>query len=405
MRHKGLVHQEVAHIWANPRCEDDHASGFNMFFKGDTIYSYGRHFPIARHVENEQGESAVLFTTESYGISTGKHKTYTSRACRHLTLFHVPIIETSFSKFGVKDNTFNMRHYQASYDGIIDRAHRINSQSYGGISFYIQAAKNVLQEGNAYAVFFDLNDCVIPAFKAKLNWLVARYERLTSPEAEARREVARDKRLAAERKRYAVTLDQWASGKLNRLPLDISHLVTPNQQKRRDNFDREKYAEQIETWASGKDPDENRRSPWGRGRDWQRLATPAQTEQHRLFEEKRNAEIIAQWLAGDSVHLPHMPTVYLRVNGNAAGNTGYHGNREIETSQHARFPIEDGIRLFRFIQIIRKRGKCYKPSVEQAPMLGYYRVDRIATDGAVRAGCHTVPWSSIERLARELDLL
>ena len=82
-RRKGLSHDEVAHRWAQ-NTEGDHAAGFNMWFEGDTIYSYGRHFPIARLVTNEQGEKAVLFTTEVYGTSTAKHCTITRRAINHL---------------------------------------------------------------------------------------------------------------------------------------------------------------------------------------------------------------------------------------------------------------------------------------------------------------------------------
>lgn len=48
--------------------------GPSFFFRGDTIYSYGQHFPIARHVTGTRGRAAVLFTTRDYSKTTSKHK-------------------------------------------------------------------------------------------------------------------------------------------------------------------------------------------------------------------------------------------------------------------------------------------------------------------------------------------
>ena len=48
----------VAHLWANEQQES--ASGSNFFFKGASIYSYGRHFEAGRIVRNEHGEKAYL---------------------------------------------------------------------------------------------------------------------------------------------------------------------------------------------------------------------------------------------------------------------------------------------------------------------------------------------------------
>ena len=67
---------EVAHIWAQQRQSEGKAG--NMFFEGDTIYSYGHHFPIARFVRPD----TVLFTSKRYSVSTSKHINYTRQALR-----------------------------------------------------------------------------------------------------------------------------------------------------------------------------------------------------------------------------------------------------------------------------------------------------------------------------------
>ncbi len=64
-------HNEVAHIWASQSQYEGSAS--RIFFEGQVIYSYGRHFPVARFAP-EFG-NVVLFTDRGYSSSTGKHKT------------------------------------------------------------------------------------------------------------------------------------------------------------------------------------------------------------------------------------------------------------------------------------------------------------------------------------------
>lgn len=48
----------VAHLWAHQT--QDHARNKlgNFYFDGATIYSYGRHFPIARTRGNKSGDCA-----------------------------------------------------------------------------------------------------------------------------------------------------------------------------------------------------------------------------------------------------------------------------------------------------------------------------------------------------------
>lgn len=78
-----MNNDQVAHLWANK--SKPKYTGSNFFFEGDTIYSYGRHFPIARHFKG-----VVLFTNGSYSSSTAAHKSTVRGACSHLEVFTVP---------------------------------------------------------------------------------------------------------------------------------------------------------------------------------------------------------------------------------------------------------------------------------------------------------------------------
>jgi len=79
MRKVFSSHSEVAKVWAQRSQSEGRAT--NVFFEGDTIYSWGRHFAMARWFKHEQtGEPAVLVTTDSYSVSTSKHQGIVHRA-------------------------------------------------------------------------------------------------------------------------------------------------------------------------------------------------------------------------------------------------------------------------------------------------------------------------------------
>ena len=73
-----FTNRELPHIWAHQSQESGRAH--NMFFDRGTIYSYGWHFPMARHVVDKFGGKCVLFTTEDYSNTTARHKSITRRA-------------------------------------------------------------------------------------------------------------------------------------------------------------------------------------------------------------------------------------------------------------------------------------------------------------------------------------
>jgi len=78
-----LPTSELCHKWANQEQESGRTSNGTMFFNGSTIYSYGHHFPIAKHIVNEQGQRAVLYTERSYSNTTAKHKSHVWMSCKN----------------------------------------------------------------------------------------------------------------------------------------------------------------------------------------------------------------------------------------------------------------------------------------------------------------------------------
>lgn len=79
---------EVCHQWAANQYPEGRAG--NIRFYNGAIYSYGNHFPMARHVELADGSHVVFFTTKTYSVSTARHLSYTRDAIPgRLEVFHV----------------------------------------------------------------------------------------------------------------------------------------------------------------------------------------------------------------------------------------------------------------------------------------------------------------------------
>jgi len=49
--------------------------GSHLFIDGDTVYSYGHHFPIATWARDKSGP-LVYFTIKGYSVSTARHKSF-----------------------------------------------------------------------------------------------------------------------------------------------------------------------------------------------------------------------------------------------------------------------------------------------------------------------------------------
>lgn len=73
---------EVFHYFANKVQSEGRTS--NAFFENGILYSYGRHFAMARHLDN----GVVAFTTRTYSNTTAKHLSKARSACNHLKIVY-----------------------------------------------------------------------------------------------------------------------------------------------------------------------------------------------------------------------------------------------------------------------------------------------------------------------------
>lgn len=79
----------LAHAWANQLQSE--GRGSSMFFYGDTIYSYGYHYQIAKLVTAPNGQRVCFINSNGYSTSTAKHTRHVWNAIPDgVLLFSVP---------------------------------------------------------------------------------------------------------------------------------------------------------------------------------------------------------------------------------------------------------------------------------------------------------------------------
>lgn len=151
-------HDEVAHFWANRRQPEGRAS--RVYFAGDTIYSYGDHFPMARLYRNEAGETVAAFTSRTYSVSTAKHMGLARRAASHHK--RIEVIDPTATAVGQLLKT------QREIIELLDKASRAGVNR----TYLLGRAARVTEDFNTYAELRGevarIDASGIPAIKAEI---------------------------------------------------------------------------------------------------------------------------------------------------------------------------------------------------------------------------------------------
>jgi len=196
----------VGHVWANQSQHSARNSGGTFYFDGDTIHSYGRHFPIARHVTTKRGR-AVLFTTRDYSVTTTSHKSMVARACQHLTVFHVRDV----------DNTNPRQQFEEYRERYLELARR-HSRARSNRPWVFGSMRGVVDEANRFAQFFGLR-CRL-SMPADVSAMEAECRAIEERErVQRQREEAKRRKEEAKRRQEALERVQlWVDGQIDRCP-------------------------------------------------------------------------------------------------------------------------------------------------------------------------------------------
>ena len=305
--------RQVAHLWAHQSQDSarsaGHAGRGNFYFTGDTIYSYGGHFPIARHVQNKRGEQAVLFTTRRYSVTTSKHLAYAEAAIpAGVVVFHVIHPGNNMGREAL-DN------YAARFGEALGKA----AKSRLFTAMHLDDARGLAEEAEAFCKFFGIR------FTPSRFGIPADLKGFFAEQAQ------KQKRAAA-----------LAKAKREKSEAEYQDLLLENLPR------------------------------WFAGESCTRLGPAGVRFQREVFTP--------DW--------SKLGRAYFRPAGD-----------EIETTLGARFPTDHGRRAYRMLRAIRARGESYQANGHTIHV-GAFQIDSYDhATGVIKAGCHTVDWAEVERLA------
>ncbi len=191
---------EVAHAWAHRNSASGQGSHF--YFEGDTIYSYGSHFPIARHYKG-----VVLFTTAGYSVTTSRHIGITRYAVNHLTVFNVA---DPTSNPGAKD----VKNYKSEIERLGLLAARAKNPADA-----LERLKSQVDEANRFCAHFGFKTRFSIPDDATLAVLKERAKK--SAERERKAKAAREAKALVDAQE---AIGKWLSGESVQIPYSIDRV-------------------------------------------------------------------------------------------------------------------------------------------------------------------------------------
>ena len=109
--------------------------------------------------------------------------------------------------------------------------------------------------------------------------------------------------------------------------------------------------------------------------------------------ERESKDKIADWREGFFVSLPYNLDIMLRVQGD-----------QVQTSQGATFPISHALKAYKLIKACHDQSREFKKN-GRSIKLGYFEIDKIETNGNVKAGCHYIKYDEIDQMGKHLLIL
>ena len=198
-----LPTSELCHKWANMEQESGRTSTGSLFFNRSTIYSYGDHFAIAKHIVNEQGQRAVLFTLRGYSNTTAKHIRSVWMSCKNDNIIHCAYPN------GKHEDNFKYWEQEAEHDGASKLAKARKPEK------YLNILSNIETKANIYASYFGIE---IPetlkallAIKDKTEFLAFADKKAEFIKAERKRKEAEQK------KKFKEDIKKWFNCETSRL--------------------------------------------------------------------------------------------------------------------------------------------------------------------------------------------
>jgi hypothetical protein len=344
-------HAQTAHVWANQwdTIPYGRSNDGRMFFENGTIYSHGRHFPIAKFHKGKGGATYVLFTTRGYSSSTAKHK---SRAYRALgygrgNVYYVTDVEQPEKA---------KADYEARIEAALIKAPRCRGEN---VQRMLSEATELTEEANKLAD--------VAGFRWRLEPLPIGDELLERAREQSALKKEREKRDAAKAARAMLAKDKAV----------------------------------LERWRN--DPETGLIAP-------EALMT---LRNARLFTVADKAEVQRRWDQAWQDWRDHKRTYAPERSGDKARLRLSVDRKTIETSAGAEFPVEHGMKAWPLLKRViasNPEGGTIWERNGHTVHLGHFQIDRVVRrlgttdDVTIVANCHYVAWTEVAAIARALGL-
>lgn len=381
------THSNLAHTWAQQSFSVGYSADRRMFFEGETIFSYGRHYPMARFTDlrDAEGRRVVLFKQDGYSVSTAKHRGHARSALHGLnvTTVYVDDVNAGFA--------MNVQGLKRDFASAAEALASPTRNRHVDLASRLVELQNRADTVRDFALLYGetLGDWEAEV-TAWADRITAALNAFNDPAKLAKR--AKDKKRRDTAK--AVALINETLAKIE------AREVEPAATRCNVSF----VSEALELWLASGRPYEPV-APIARVMQ-QSLALREQEELASLIDPNA-ANVLSErrWQSYRSAK-PVKPEEWQDGIGRASQyGWGYNaptlvrrkGDR-LETSRGAEVPFRHAVLAYLKAQECRALGTSWHRNGEKVPV-GVYQLDAIDEQGNIRAGCHTIAFEEMQRLA------
>ena len=202
--------RQVIHTWASRTQTNGESGKGNVFFEGDRLFDYGKHFCLGQFVTTKKGELVCLLNSDHYSVTTSAHQGMTASAVpKSIPKFRIP--KAGYDRYSDSfDVNKALGEYKTRAMDLAAQAKRARKQS--SKDWLNTRAADVLEEAKEFA----------KAFGARFR--VASLDALAKAAIEAAKRVAAERKECEERER-AIALEDfkaWQAGTKNHCPYAYS---------------------------------------------------------------------------------------------------------------------------------------------------------------------------------------
>lgn len=374
------THSNTAHAWAQQSIDHGRSGDGRMFWRGRIIYSYGTHHAVAAFTDGTlqiagSVKRVVLFNSDTYSVSTSQHHNEALSALRGLPVvtMRVPYVDALPSHPGglTDQNELNAKwlldQFTATAKALANP--RKKHWQVESMADRIALLPDLLEPLRDYCRAFDLSlpagaENAVEQYAAAIRAAFAKYE-ASAPKR------AKD---ASKRAKRTMLADAALRGRVYAFIEGVGPPLTAAD------------TGALNRWRKWRAPAADSELALRYLAAYQRAyPQPAWEPAKRLTVE--------QWQAGEG-----HATQYFTGRSDQTNTLCRRVAERLETSRGAVVPWPHAVKVFRRAQRCRAAAQSWERNGEKIPV-GTFQLDAIEADGTIHAGCHSITWSEMLRLA------